>query len=97
MVRQRVPCTVQSVHVIVRFLRSCADIGGQFFLMGRRDCTLQDEARAEHRVAVKRCKLGTQPLPARHIADNGYNPAIDNRAEDGRFAESEPVWLRFLE
>ena len=58
----------------------------------RRDCALQDKARAEHRVTVKRCKLGTQPLPARRITVNGYNPAIENCAEHGRFAESEPVW-----
>ena len=54
-----------------------------FFLApsGRRDYALQDKARPLHRVAVKRCCLEAQPLPARLITDNGYNPAIDNRAD----------------
>ena len=76
-----------SVHGTVALsateVRRIANLGNQFLLApsGRRDYALQDKARPLHRVAVKRCCLEAQPLPARLITDNGYNPAIDNRAD----------------
>ena len=42
----------------------------------RRDWRLQDNARAEDRLATKRCDVDTKPLPARHISVNDYSPAI---------------------
>ena len=42
----------------------------------RRDWRLQDNARAEDRLATKRCDVDTKPLPARHITVNDYSPAI---------------------
>jgi len=89
MVRQRVPCTVRSVHGTVRFLRSCADIGGQFFLMGRRDCTLQDKARTERRVAVKRCNSRCQPVKSQITATIPPSTIAQKMESHGEVSDSQ--------
>ena len=69
------PCAVPW-HMSASFSEGSQISGLTCAVSVRRDWRLQDNGRAEDRLATKRCDVDTNPLPARHITFNDYSPAI---------------------